>query len=91
MTVKCLTDAEKVELASAFSMGAPINFLAEINGCSRRTVIRTLEEIGIEPGIKRRRRQPKPTPLPTVIPTKTPWWSRVIEKVKDISQRRFSA
>lgn len=91
MTVKCLTDAEKVELASSFSMGASINFLAEINGCSRRTVIRTLEEIGINPGIKRRKRLPKPTPLPPgPIPT-TPWWKRIIPWVKNVTSRRFQA
>ena len=91
MTVRSLNDEQKASVAFAFSHGVSITVLAEQHKKSRRTIIRALEDMGIEPGIKRRRRLPKPTPLPTVIPTKTPWWTRVVEKVKDISQRRFSA
>ena len=91
MTVKSLTDEQKIAVARSFSFGVSITILAEQHQKSRRTIIRTLEELGINPGIKKRQRLPKPTALPTMIPTKTPWWRRVVEKVTDITQRRFQA
>lgn len=91
MTVKCLNDQQKQLVASQFAYGFPIDYIAEQHSVSRRTVIRTLEEIGIEPGIKRRKRLPKPTPLPPgPIPT-TPWWKRIIPWVSNVTSRRFQA
>lgn len=95
MTVKCLNDLEKVIIAGLYvDHGRSIDSLATEYKRSRRTIIRTLEEQGVNPGIKRRNRKSK-APLtihqnytpgnkpagPTVIPTHTPWYRRIIDKV----------
>lgn len=88
MTVKSLTDAEKLYIAGKFRNGfSTINELAAEYMRSRRTIIRTLTEQGADPGIKTRAKKVKPVSVPVVIPTKTPWYRRVIESVNDLRWR----
>lgn len=55
MTVICLSDNEKADIAYLFvQLKAPATELAEQYAVSRRTIIRALEEQGIDPGVKHR-------------------------------------
>jgi hypothetical protein len=83
MTVKCLNELQKEVLVNSFQHHHQcIDSLAIFYDCSRRTVIRVLEEKGIDPGIKRRASKPrKPVPGPVVTPTKLPWYRRILERV----------
>lgn len=56
MTVKCLLDFEKTAICRSFQQEVPISDLAPYWGVSRRTIIRVLEEAGIDPKIHRRNR-----------------------------------
>ena len=56
MTVKCLKPFEQRALGMSFKQGIPINDLATFWDVSRRTVIRVLEDQGIDPKIHRRNR-----------------------------------
>lgn len=61
MTVKCLTDDEKSVIAQRFSNKThSIDEMAVIYQRSRRTIIRVLEDAGIDPGIRRRQAKPAP-------------------------------
>jgi hypothetical protein len=92
MTVRSLNDGAKNYIIHCFNTKLrTIDQLGDDYSRSRRTIVRVLEEAGIDPGIKRRKRLPKPEPLPTVIPTKTPWWKRIIPWVSTITERRFQA
>ena len=60
MTVRCIPDFDKRYYAKCFiSKAMTINEIAVETGTSRRTVIRMLEEQGVDPGIKRRPRKQK--------------------------------
>ena len=77
MTVKCLNTLQQECIVTSFvNKTHNIDALARTFGRSRRTIIRVLEDAGIDPGI--RRRMPKPTPLPQVIPTRRPWYRRIL-------------
>lgn len=55
MTVKCLHVRDKVYIVNSFISGTiTINDLADSFLRSRRTIIRVLEEYGVDPGVKRR-------------------------------------
>lgn len=57
MTVKCIKPLDKTYIVHSFvHENTSINTLANLYGRSRRTIIRVLEENGVEPGIKRRPR-----------------------------------
>jgi hypothetical protein len=59
MTVKCLSEAAKQNIAAGFSLHIyTINQLANMYVRSRRTIIRVLEEKGIDPGVKHRVKKP---------------------------------
>lgn len=59
MTVKCLSEGAKHHIASSFSYHVyTINQLAIMYGRSRRTIIRVLEEQGVDPGVKHRVKKP---------------------------------
>ncbi len=57
MTVKCLLDFEKTAICRSFQQEVPISDLTAYWGVSRRTIIRVLEEAGIDPKIHRRNRK----------------------------------
>jgi hypothetical protein len=59
MTVKCLKEHQKNIICLTFGNPNQINDLADHWGVSRRTIIRVLEEQGIDPMIKRRPRKAK--------------------------------
>lgn len=86
MTVKCLNELDKSVIAAEFlNDHYTIETLATHFDVSRRTIVRVLEERGVDPGIRRRpgrksKKQPAPAG-PVVIPTRTPWYRRIIEKV----------
>jgi len=66
MTVKCLTKDYQDNLVVLFvERGESIDDLAVLANRSRRTIIRILEDHGIDPGIKRRPGARKPKqPIP---------------------------
>jgi transposase len=49
-----LTDAEKRVIVASFQQGTDINTLAHFYGRHRTTIVRALEDAGIDPGIHRR-------------------------------------
>ena len=60
MTVKCLDKATQLAVVTDFTQClSNIDEMASFLGVSRRTIIRVLEDAGVEPGIKRRQRKPK--------------------------------
>jgi hypothetical protein len=76
MTVISLSQVQKSQISLDYGLNLfTINELAYHNSCSRRTIIRVLEEAGHQNVVKKR--QPKPKPVPVVIPTRTPWWKRI--------------
>jgi len=55
MTVKCLTEPVKNGIVEAFKeKSLTIDQMVSCTGRSRRTIIRVLEDAGIDPGIHRR-------------------------------------
>lgn len=80
MTVKSLTPAQKQAIGDAFrTKEFTLSELCGLYSRSRRTLIRTLEEMGCDPGIKKRRgRKSKYVTLAVTIPVKTPWWRRLL-------------
>ena len=61
MTVKCLDKATQVAVVTDFTQClSNIDEMASFLGVSRRTIIRVLEDHGVEPGIKRRPGARKP-------------------------------
>jgi len=66
MTVKCLLDFEKTAICRSFQQEVPISDLAPYWGVSRRTIIRVLEEAGIDPKIHRRNRKKTKEPCPVL-------------------------
>lgn len=98
MTVKCLSDYNKATIRSDFvHNGSTLESLALEHGRSRRTIIRTLEEAGIDPGVKKRKprlskvnyesvtgRMPFDylSPNEVVHTTHTPWYRKVIDWFK---------
>lgn len=99
MTVKSLNEYQKNNLARLFvEQKTSLNELAAYCGRSRRTVIRVLEELGIDPGV--RHRKPKiVVPVPLTFPNHpihtgpigykpgTSWYSRVLDSVAQLSRR----
>jgi hypothetical protein len=84
MTVKCLSTTEKQTIVFQRQvLGAALTDLAFEWQHSRRTIIRVLEEAGVDPGVKHRK--PKASPVPAVnippkpIPTRTSRWKRVYD------------
>ena len=64
MTVKCLTTPTKLSVVEMFNNKThTIEDLVYLTGKSRRTVIRVLEDAGVDPKIHRRNRKPKYTVL----------------------------
>ena len=86
MTVKCLSDNQKRYLVEMFeSKIFEINDIAYRLEVSRRTVIRVLEEKGIDPGIRRRSPKPAQETQPELEEIqqpmiKEPWFHRIINK-----------
>ena len=85
MPVKCLGPNEKDYILENFHAKTyTINSLAYIFKVSRRTIIRVLEEGGIDPGIRRRKpASPEQTKLDPLIfpdhminPNNIPWYQR---------------
>lgn len=85
MTVKCISGVDKSSIVFQFSqLGQSISSLSYEYKKSRRTIIRVLEEHGIDPGIRRRVKDttqiqaPKPQSQPIVPPgvTKTSWYQK---------------
>jgi len=61
MTVKCIPKATQQAIVTDFQQGlGTIGGMADFLGVSRRTIIRVLEDHGVEPGIKRRPGAQKP-------------------------------
>lgn len=58
MTVKCLNSVDKSAIVFAFTQTTHTDFdsLASNFGVSRRTIIRVIEEAGVDPKIRRRKR-----------------------------------
>ena len=91
MTVKCLTSQQKAHVTSMFDCGLnTINELAQMHQVSRRTIIRVLEEAGIDPGIRHRTpKQPisvaaPPAPEPPQQHQQTQplaWYQRTLSKL----------
>lgn len=87
MTVRSLSTPAKLVIAQAFTQrNRTINELAAFYGKSRRTIIRALEEQGIDPGIKKRGpRKPKEGvltfPNRPVVGYTAPWYRRVYNKI----------
>ena len=86
MTVKCLTNTQKSHIVQDFRDGFyDIPSLCYQYEISRRTIIRVLEEAGVDPKIRRRARKQVPLanleladiPQPTI---KEPWFHRIINK-----------
>jgi hypothetical protein len=82
----CLNAFEKEIITASFcNHDQSIDDLAYQYGRSRRTIIRVLEEMNVDPGIRRRKPKPptKPVqaPLPLVIPTRSPWYRRILDRV----------
>ena len=80
MSFKHLTSEQKEDITVLFVyQDYSLNALARDYNCHRSTIVRTLEDKGINPGIRRRpvKVTPIPAPVPVVIPTKTPWWKRI--------------
>lgn len=98
MTVKKLAPTEQQMLVLQFQDdGRSINYLAGYYQCSRRTVIRVLEDAGVDPGIQRRKskkqlelKMPPPAEIdlsgfPTLIyqtPAPKPWYQKVYNSVR---------
>lgn len=92
MTVRSLNYGEILSIAYAFKHEkTSITELATHYQRSRRTIIRALEDQGVDPGIKRRKPVAKPVPvvLPKPIPTKTPWWKRFFQNMGFIYTGRW--
>lgn len=53
MPVRMFNAGAKEAIVNQFHTGSSINYLALTWGSSRRTIIRVLEEAGVDPGIKR--------------------------------------
>jgi hypothetical protein len=89
MTVKILTAFEKDIIQADFTRGLfSINDMVDQFDVSRRTIIRVLEEGGIDPGIRRRKpKAPVQTNLEPLIfpnhainPENIPWYQRYWNK-----------
>ena len=66
MTVKCLTEGQQRTLVDLFThSGTPIEELVVYYDRSRRTIIRVLEDHGVDPKIHRRPGRSKPKAMPT--------------------------
>ncbi len=98
MTVKCLNDNAKAVIVELFvSQRYTLNDLVRLYGKSRRTVIRVLEDAGVDPGVKHRPPKPFVQPLetddfantqplyyidePTEVIRSRSWFRRVADKV----------
>lgn len=103
MTVKCLLDFEKTAICRSFQQEVPISDLAPYWGVSRRTIIRVLEEAGIDPKIHRRSRNRiakaetalPPFQIPHYSPLagaytrpSVPWYVRVFNAVRQFFSPR---
>lgn len=83
MTVKSLSRLDKAYIVSAFNAKTmTINELARLYNRHRTTIIRVLEEAGVEPGI-RRRKKAEPARIEVFEPIKKPWYSRVLDKISN--------
>lgn len=70
MTVKCLNPGQKFAIVHEFQvLGAQIDDMAAYYGRSRRTIIRVLEEAGVDPGIRRRTKPADSSQLQQPLPT----------------------
>ena len=70
MTVKCISMHEQCYIVDAFlAKTQTLNQLAHNFGVSRRTLIRVLEDAGVNPGVKHRFPQPKTVDIPLTFPT----------------------
>lgn len=87
MTVRCLNIQQKrfaIEMFESKIFGLDdIAYRLEV---SRRTVIRVLEEAGIDPGIRRRtRKEVIPTQVAiTTTQTVEPWYRRLLNSIRQI-------
>lgn len=82
MTVKSLSETQKDYIVSTFlNQVHSINDLATMYKRHRRTIIRALEERGVDPGVKHRTPKPRAViPQPNmVIRTRTPWYRRLFQ------------
>ena len=67
MTVKCLNTDDKDFIVSRFQeWNIDINYLATLLNVSRRTIIRVLQERGVDPGLRKRTVKVKLLPMPSV-------------------------
>ena len=81
MTVKSLDEYEKQNIANYFCFNQhSISELAVMYGKSRRTIIRTLEEMGVDPGVKHRvKKEQEPA---SAVPVPRPLlWNRFLKWV----------
>lgn len=94
MTVKCIKPVDKAYIVDAFvAKTQTITQLAELYGRSRRTIVRVLEDHGIDPGIRRRRQQQfsaEQIKVPDLFGTRTgrvtmieplPWYRRALSAI----------
>jgi len=65
MTVKCLDSYAQEAIVRQFNGGMSISNLVIYWRCSRRTIIRVLEDAGVDPKIRRRPGRGKLTIMPT--------------------------
>ena len=93
MTVKSLSEDQKDRIVAFFTYrttiysqpkSAVINEMAILYERHRRTIIRALEERGVDPGVKTRiKKEPEQGHLPMAIRirTKTPWYRRLFQSM----------
>jgi transposase len=89
MTVKSLNYLDKAYIITAFTAKTKtINELAEIYGRHRTTIVRVIEEQGIDPGIRRRKAKKKLNISGTTTgriemfkPPKQPWYTRLLNRL----------
>lgn len=99
MTVRCLTETDKEYVVDRFNEKLlDINQLAHVMSCSRRTIIRVLQEKGVDPGLRayRRWKVAKLAPMPNMhdmsdfpimkveLIEPTPWWKRLGQAVSRV-------
>lgn len=97
MTVRCLDQSAKNAIVHAFTAThmKDLNDIASCFGVSRRTIVRVLEEAGVDPGIRRRKSKEVQEndvqfPLPLGEPwfkdfsLRNSWLNRVFNKVKQV-------